>query len=74
VKANVLFFDKKPASEQPWTQQLLLYDLRFNQHCTLKQNPLRRHHLDDFVECYLPAKDHSDRIESARRSRSATTR
>jgi type I restriction enzyme M protein len=40
VKANVLFFDKKPASEQPWTSRLWVYDLRTNQHFTLKQNPL----------------------------------
>ncbi|MFD6400265.1 N-6 DNA methylase [Nocardia sp. NPDC060249] len=52
VKANVLFFDKKPASEQPWTQRLWVYDLRTNQHFTLKQNPLRRKHLDEFVDAY----------------------
>ena len=42
VKANVLFFDRKPALETPWTQKLWVYDLRTNQHFTLKQNPLRR--------------------------------
>ena len=46
VKANVLFVDKKPAAERPWTERLWIYDLRTNQHFTLKQNPLRRHHLD----------------------------
>jgi len=66
VKANVLFFDKKPAAEQPWTQRLWVYDLRTNQHFTLKQNPLRRHHLDDFVASYLPGKDRSERVESER--------
>ena len=49
VKANVLFFDRKPARETPWTKELWIYDLRTNQHFTLKQNPLRREHLDDFV-------------------------
>ncbi len=49
VKANVLFFDKKPAAEQPWTQRLWVYDLRTNKHFTLKKNPLRRDDLDDFV-------------------------
>src|SRR5207249_2070752 len=39
VKANVLFFDRKPASETPWTKELWIYDLRMNQHFTLKQNP-----------------------------------
>ena len=52
VKANVLLFDRKPASEQPWTTKLWVYDLRTNQHFTLKQNPLRRHHLDEFVGSY----------------------
>jgi len=66
VKANVLFFDKKPASEQPWTQRLWVYDLRTNQHFTLKQNPLRRAHLDEFVDFYLPGKDRSERVESER--------
>jgi hypothetical protein len=28
VKANVLFFDRKPASETPWTKTLWIYDLR----------------------------------------------
>lgn len=66
VKANVLFFDKKPASEQPWTRKLWVYDLRTNQRFTLKQNPLRRSHLDDFVECYLPGKSHDERVASER--------
>jgi type I restriction enzyme M protein len=66
VKANVLFFDKKPASEQPWTSKLWVYDLRTNQHFTLKQNPLRRHHLDDFVAAYLPGKARDERVESER--------
>jgi len=54
VKANVLFFDRKPASETPWTRKLWIYDLRTNQHFTLKQNPLRREHLDEFVAAYKP--------------------
>jgi type I restriction enzyme M protein len=66
VKANVLFFDKKPAAEEPWTRRLWVYDLRTNQHFTLKQNPLRRHHLDDFVASYLPGKDRSERVETER--------
>lgn len=54
VKANVLFFDRKPASPNPWTRQLWVYDLRTNQHFTLKTNPLRRSHLDEFVALYKP--------------------
>ena len=55
VKANVLFFDKKAASETPWTKQLWIYDLRTNKHFTLKTKPLQRKDLDEFVECYNPA-------------------
>ncbi|MEW5942771.1 MAG: class I SAM-dependent DNA methyltransferase [Pseudomonadota bacterium] len=53
VKANVLFFDKKPASETPWTKRLWIYDLRTNMHFTLKTNPLKREDLDEFVQCYF---------------------
>lgn len=52
VKANVLFFDRKPAAETPWTKQVWFYDLRTGSGFTLKQNPLRRAHLDEFVACY----------------------
>ena len=52
VKANVLFFEKKPASESPWTKKLWIYDLRTNKHFTLKTNPLRREDLDEFVSLY----------------------
>jgi type I restriction enzyme M protein len=65
VKANVLFFDRKPASETPWTKELWIYDLRTNHHFTLKQNPLGREHLDDFVLCYAP-EARSERQESPR--------
>jgi hypothetical protein len=51
VKANVLFFEKKGASETPWTKQLWIYDLRTNKHFTLKTNPLARAPtLDEFVD------------------------
>tara|TARA_R110002096_G_scaffold101316_1_gene223997 strand:+ start:3507 stop:4997 length:1491 start_codon:yes stop_codon:yes gene_type:complete len=52
VKANVLFFDKKEASETPWTKKLWIYDLRTNIHFTLKTNPLKESDLREFVECY----------------------
>jgi type I restriction enzyme M protein len=58
VKANVLFFDRKPASETPWTKTLWIYDLRTNLNFTLKQNPLQRSDLDDFVTCFNPANRH----------------
>lgn len=50
----MLFFDKKPASETPWTRKLWIYDLRTNMHFTLKTNPLQRENLDEFVQCYHP--------------------
>jgi type I restriction enzyme M protein len=65
VKANVLFFDRKPASETPWTRELWVYDLRTNMHFTLKQNPLRYEHLQDFIASYKP-KSRPERSESER--------
>jgi len=65
VKANVLFFDRKPAAEQPWTERLWIYDLRTNQHFTLKESPLSRTDLDDFVACFRPENRH-ERVESDR--------
>ena len=65
VKANVLFFDRKPASETPWTKEMWIYDLRTNQHFTLKTNPLGRSHLEDFVACYN-AEDRGQREETER--------
>ena len=54
VKANVLFFDKKPARTdgKAWTEKLWIYDFRTNKHFTLKENTLKREDLDDFVKCY----------------------
>lgn len=52
VKANVLFFDRKPASDTPWTRELWIYDLRTNQKFTQKTNTLKRSDLDEFVQCY----------------------
>ena len=65
VKANVLFFDRKPAQEKPWTQKLWIYDLRTNLHFTLKENTLKRTDLDDFVKCYN-TKNRHERTESER--------
>jgi type I restriction enzyme M protein len=65
VKANVLFFDRKPAQENPWTEKLWIYDLRTNKHFTLKENTLKRTDLDDFIDCYNPKNRHQ-RTESER--------
>lgn len=66
VKANVLFFDRKPASDKkPWTEKLWIYDLRTNKHFTLKENPLKRADLDDFVASFNP-KNRFERTETER--------
>jgi len=52
VKANVLFFDNKPASKNPWTKEVWFYDFRTNIHFTLKKNPLKLEDLGDFISCY----------------------
>jgi len=65
VKANVLFFDRKPASERPWTEKLWIYDLRTNMHFTLKENPLHFDNLQDFIKCYNPKNRH-ERKETER--------
>jgi type I restriction enzyme M protein len=52
VKANVLFFDKKPPSETSATKDLWIYDLRTNQRFTLKERPMVRADLHDFIACY----------------------
>ncbi len=61
----MLFFDRKPASEKPWTEKLWIYDLRTNKHFTLKENQLTRADLDGFVECFH-AKNRHQRKESER--------
>jgi len=65
VKANVLFFERKAASERPWTQTLWIYDLRTNKHFTLKTNTLRNKDLQDFTKCYN-AQNRHDRKETER--------
>ena len=58
VKANVIFFDRKPANETPWSKKLWIYDLRTNKHFTLKTNPMKREDLEEFVTLYNPANRH----------------
>jgi type I restriction enzyme M protein len=57
VKANVLFFDKRPASKEIQTKDLWVYDFRTNVHFTLKTNPLKKGDLDDFTKCYRSRKE-----------------
>lgn len=65
VKANVLFFDKKSASEKPWTKNLWIYDFRTNIRFTLKNQMLKKEDLNDFVRSYNP-KNRFERKESDR--------
>ena len=47
VKANVLFFTKGAPTKDIW-----FFDYRTGVKHTLATNPMLRHHLDEFVECY----------------------
>jgi type I restriction enzyme M protein len=58
VKANVLFFDNRPASKDVATREIWYYDYRTNIHHTLKRKPLKREDLQDFVTCYNPSNRH----------------
>jgi len=54
VKANVVFFDRKPGAKEPWTKKVWYYDLRTNMEFTLKERRMKRSDLDEFVSCYNP--------------------
>ncbi len=58
VKANVIFFEKKEGRAEAWTDTLWVYDLRTNQHFTLKQKPIQRSDFDEFVACFKPGRTH----------------
>lgn len=63
VKANVIFFDNKPAAKDPWTKEVWYYDFRTNIHFTLKKNPMQRQDLKDFIQCYNP-ENRQERMET----------
>jgi len=54
VKANVIFFDNKPAAKSPWTKEIWIYDYRTNVRHTLKRSTLKFDDLSDFIRCYNP--------------------
>ena len=54
VKANVLFFNNKPASKEAWTKDIWFYDYRTNIHHTPKKNTLTMAHLEEFIKLYKP--------------------
>ena len=58
VKANVIFFDKRPASPDMQTKEIWIYDFRTNVHFTLKQHPMTDADLLDFIACYNPENRH----------------
>lgn len=58
VKANVLFFDKKEASDKARTSKTWIYDMRTNKHFTLKKNSLKAKDTEDFIKCYNPENRH----------------
>jgi len=63
VKANVLFFNKKPITKTPATKEVWVYDLRSNRNFSLRNNPIRSDDLIDFIRCYC-ANDRSQRKET----------
>lgn len=63
VKANVLFFDKKPQAKTPATKELWIYDLRSERSFSLRQNLISSEDLADFIRCYHAA-DRSKRKET----------
>jgi len=65
VKANVIFFDNHPASKNPWTKEVWIYDFRTNIHFTLKKKQMRFEDLKDFIECYHTGNRH-ERKETER--------
>ena len=58
VKANVIFFDKRPAGPDRQTKEVWIYDLRTNMHFTLKQHPMTFGDLEDFIQRYNPENRH----------------
>lgn len=58
VKANVIFFDKRPASAETQTKEVWIYDFRTNIHFTLKQHPMTYSDLEDFIKCFNPENRH----------------
>ena len=63
VKANVLFFDNRPAQEKAVTQEIWVYDYRTNVHHTLKKKTMQLADLQGFITCYCP-EDRSERAET----------
>jgi type I restriction enzyme M protein len=65
VKANVVFFDNAAKDGRAHTKGVWFYDLRTNQHFTLKTRPLKLTDLRDFIHCYNPTNRH-ERVATER--------
>jgi type I restriction enzyme M protein len=59
----VLFFDNKPASRDPWTREVWIYDYRTNVQHTLKKKTMQFEDLQEFIQCYNPT-NRNDRKET----------
>ena len=73
VKANVLFFDKKPAAETPWTIRAVGVRLPHQPALHAQAEPAAPEHLDEFVDCYAPAGRATSERSPSGSSRSTTT-
>jgi type I restriction enzyme M protein len=59
VKANVLFFDRKPGPKDPWTKTVGLRPPHEQAHFTLKTKRMTRADLDELAACYRPGDRHN---------------
>ena len=66
VKANVLFFEKVAGGERIATDKLWVYDFRTNQNFTLRERPLKRADLKDFIASYGPRGKRNKRKDGER--------
>ena len=57
-------FNTTPVTMNPATKEVWIYDLRSNRNFSLRQNPIAREDLTDFINCYC-ADDRSQRKETA---------
>ena len=67
VKANVVFFDNHADDGKAYTSGIWFYDLRTNQHFSLKTRPMKYEDMQDFIRCYNPENRH--KRESSERFR-----
>jgi type I restriction enzyme M protein len=68
VKANVLFFDKRPPTE-PTDKEILVYDLRSDVKRSLRANPLTSEDIQDFIHCCRSFRSASDFNRQRKRCR-----